>query len=125
MSVWTLGALILLVIVGVMGFLVYMAMEGSVVAIIILTAIGFMLMFGVFQGFNLSYQLLRDRAEHRRMQEDLKEDLIMMQHAFKAQNIQASAQQKLYAGHVTGQKLIGGPTASVDTDLFSDFEEVD
>ena len=121
MGLWSMVFLVFLVIAGALGYTIMLAAAGSIPAIIVLSFLAFITLFGVFQGFHLANQILRDRAENRRMVENLKENMVLMQEAFKVQGLQAKAQNQFLLGAGRQQKQI--PTEVQMGDLFSEFEE--
>lgn len=125
MSLWALIALVFVVLVGAVAVLVYAAVQGSMMAVIVLTVLGVCVLFWIFQSYNLAFQLLRDLAERQRAKDDMKEDMQMMHLAFKTQGQMADAQRRLYAGQATGQKLLSPAEATIAPDLFSDFDVVE
>jgi amino acid permease len=124
MTLWSMIFGMFLIVVAAIGFTIYAAMEGSILAVVILSFVSFVILFAIFQGFHLVFTLMRDRQERIRMQDDLKEDMVMMQQAFKTQALQAQAQHRLMitAGD---QNKLNGPSVGVGADLFSDFAEGD
>lgn len=123
MGLWTMVFLMFLTLLVAIGYTIILAMQGSIIAVIILSFLAFVVLFAIFQGFHLAFTIIRDRQERIRAQDDLKEDMAMMQQMFRVQASQAQAQNQFLIGQSKQQKLI---PAKVDMgNLFDDFETED